>query len=108
MLGTQLHLEFRQYWQELCEVVGLEEEVEDAVEDEVGRRVHVVPVGDRLPEDDGVVVHLPAQSSYRFLPLMTILPDGSTCSVKERLEVKETSVARQQQTRVPDHTMIMK
>ena len=54
------HDHLLQYWQELCEVVGLEEEVEDAVEDEVGRRVHVVPVGDRLPEDDGVVVHLPA------------------------------------------------
>ena len=55
-----------QYWQELGEVVGLEEEVEDAVKDEVGRRVHVVPVGDRLPEDDGIVVHLPVLSSYLY------------------------------------------
>ena len=54
------HDHLLQYWQKLCDVVGLEEEVKDAIEDEVGRRVHVVPVGDRLPEDDGVVVHLPA------------------------------------------------
>ena len=53
-----------QYRQELGEVVGLEEEVEDAVKDEVGGGVHVVAVGDRLPEDDGVVIHLPCRYLY--------------------------------------------
>ena len=35
---------------------------------------------------------------------MIILPDGSTCSFKEGLKVKEASIARQKQACVPDQT----
>ena len=98
-----------QYRQELGEVVGLEEEVEDAVKDEVGGGVHVVAVGDRLPEDDGVVIHLPCRYLYWAAILIVLIiiiisnsPDGIAGSFEEWLEEKVASVARQQDACVSD------
>ena len=86
--------------------MGLEEEVEDAVKDEVGGGVHVVAVGDRLPEDDGVVIHLPCRYLYWAAILLIIIisnsPDGITGSFEEWLEEKISSVARQQDACVSD------
>ena len=89
--------------------MGLEEEVEDAVKDEVGGGVHVVAVGDRLPEDDGVVIHLPCRYLYWAAILIVLIiiiisnsPDGIAGSFEEWLEEKVASVARQQDACVSD------